>query len=557
MLTDLVKGKTAAEVAALPKEELLDEVGIPLTPGAAQVRDPRARRRQGRAQPLEGDAAPRGMAGPRHWLSCASAPLEELPPGTMKLVEHEPLRDRCLQLRRRAARDRGSLHPRRRPALPRQLGRRDVHGRLPAPRRQLRPRERAARSRCPPTCRRGPSRCASRTGSSSVEIDVSRVRCFGPGDPRLPRLPRRGVGPAGARRARDLRAALPRGVPVGALVADDPAQAAGVPARPSPASTPTRSRASATATSSGCSPTPAIVRHRGKIEAAIANARATVALRAAGDAAGRALLGARARAGGRAPRRRADWPAHDARVGRARPAPAPGGLPLRRADDGLRRHAGLRRRQRPPRELPGARRGRAGAGAADARRARPRRPAPARGRRPRARRAPAFRSTERSLQIAPTSGALLYALCAGRPGCAVLEIGGSRGYSTIWLGAAVRARTAATSPRSRPTRVKLEALGARTSPTPGSRDWIEVIAGRRVRDARAARRALRRRLPRRLEGRLRGALRARARPRSTPGAVVVADNVLSHAGRSPPTRPPARPIRASSASPFRSTTGSS
>jgi nitrogen fixation NifU-like protein len=32
MLTDLVKGKTAAEVAALPKEELLGEVGIPLSP---------------------------------------------------------------------------------------------------------------------------------------------------------------------------------------------------------------------------------------------------------------------------------------------------------------------------------------------------------------------------------------------------------------------------------------------------------------------------------------------------------------------------------------------
>ena len=46
---------------------------------------------------------------------------------------------------------------------------------------------------------------------------------------------------------------------------------------------------------------------------------------------------------------------------------------------------------------------------------------------------------ERSLQIEPSSGALLYSLCAGRPGCEVLEIGGSRGYSTIWLGAAVRA----------------------------------------------------------------------------------------------------------------------
>jgi nitrogen fixation protein NifU and related proteins len=32
MLTDIVKGKTATEVASLPKEELLDEIGIPLTP---------------------------------------------------------------------------------------------------------------------------------------------------------------------------------------------------------------------------------------------------------------------------------------------------------------------------------------------------------------------------------------------------------------------------------------------------------------------------------------------------------------------------------------------
>ena len=32
MLTDLVKGKKAADVASLPKEEILDEVGIPLTP---------------------------------------------------------------------------------------------------------------------------------------------------------------------------------------------------------------------------------------------------------------------------------------------------------------------------------------------------------------------------------------------------------------------------------------------------------------------------------------------------------------------------------------------
>ena len=32
MLTELVQGRTATDVAQLPKEELLEEIGIPLTP---------------------------------------------------------------------------------------------------------------------------------------------------------------------------------------------------------------------------------------------------------------------------------------------------------------------------------------------------------------------------------------------------------------------------------------------------------------------------------------------------------------------------------------------
>jgi nitrogen fixation NifU-like protein len=32
MLTEMVKGRSAVEVATLPKEELLEEIGIPLTP---------------------------------------------------------------------------------------------------------------------------------------------------------------------------------------------------------------------------------------------------------------------------------------------------------------------------------------------------------------------------------------------------------------------------------------------------------------------------------------------------------------------------------------------
>src|SRR2546430_9328924 len=45
---------------------------------------------------------------------------------------------------------------------------------------------------------------------------------------------------------------------------------------------------------------------------------------------------------------------------------------------------------------------------------------------------------ERSRQIPPETGAFLYAICAPQTDCEVLEIGGSRGYSTIWLAAAVR-----------------------------------------------------------------------------------------------------------------------
>jgi predicted O-methyltransferase YrrM len=45
---------------------------------------------------------------------------------------------------------------------------------------------------------------------------------------------------------------------------------------------------------------------------------------------------------------------------------------------------------------------------------------------------------QRSLAVGPESGRLLFALVAPNAGCEVLEIGGSHGYSTIWLAAAAR-----------------------------------------------------------------------------------------------------------------------
>jgi predicted O-methyltransferase YrrM len=133
--------------------------------------------------------------------------------------------------------------------------------------------------------------------------------------------------------------------------------------------------------------------------------------------------------------------------------------------------------------------------------------------------------SQRSLQIEPSSGALLYALCAGRPGCEVLEIGGSRGYSTLWLGAAAREFGGhVTSLEADP--VKLEA-SARNIADAGLDEWIDVIPGDAFESLE------------RLDGPFDlvfldawkddyEALFQLVRRRLDDGAVVVADNVISH-----------------------------
>jgi len=45
---------------------------------------------------------------------------------------------------------------------------------------------------------------------------------------------------------------------------------------------------------------------------------------------------------------------------------------------------------------------------------------------------------QRSRAVAPTTGRFLFSLVAPHADCEVLEIGGSKGYSSIWLGAGVR-----------------------------------------------------------------------------------------------------------------------
>jgi predicted O-methyltransferase YrrM len=55
-----------------------------------------------------------------------------------------------------------------------------------------------------------------------------------------------------------------------------------------------------------------------------------------------------------------------------------------------------------------------------------------------AERAQGLPSSVRARAVVPTTGRFLFSLVAPHADCEVLEIGGSRGYSTIWLAAGVR-----------------------------------------------------------------------------------------------------------------------
>ena len=135
-------------------------------------------------------------------------------------------------------------------------------------------------------------------------------------------------------------------------------------------------------------------------------------------------------------------------------------------------------------------------------------------------------ASERSRQVAHTTGQFLFALVAPQTDCEVLEIGGSRGYSTIWLAAGARylggrVLSLESDPR------KIEAW-RRNLAGAGLEEWAELVVG----DAHetlatiddvfdvvfldAEKDAYER-------------LFQAARSKVEPGALFVADNVLSHA----------------------------
>jgi caffeoyl-CoA O-methyltransferase len=131
----------------------------------------------------------------------------------------------------------------------------------------------------------------------------------------------------------------------------------------------------------------------------------------------------------------------------------------------------------------------------------------------------------RSRSVAPTTGRFLFALVAPQAGCEVLEIGGSRGYSAIWLAAGARMLGGRVlSLENDPPKCE---DWRRNIVEAGLGDWAELVPG----DAHET-------LPTiedvfdvafiDAEKDDYEALFRLARPKLEPGGLVVADNVLSH-----------------------------
>jgi predicted O-methyltransferase YrrM len=141
-------------------------------------------------------------------------------------------------------------------------------------------------------------------------------------------------------------------------------------------------------------------------------------------------------------------------------------------------------------------------------------------------RAAGLPSERRSRQIEPTTGRFLFALAAAQAGIEVLEIGGSRGYSSIWLAAGARVLGGrVVSLEHDPEKT---VAWRRNIAEAGLEEWAELVEGDAFETL----------------GRAEDvfdlvfldaekddyeALFALTRPLLEPGALVVADNVLSHA----------------------------
>jgi predicted O-methyltransferase YrrM len=132
----------------------------------------------------------------------------------------------------------------------------------------------------------------------------------------------------------------------------------------------------------------------------------------------------------------------------------------------------------------------------------------------------------RSRQVEPTTGRFLFALAASQAGIEVLEIGGSRGYSSIWLAAGARLLGGrVVSIEHDP--VKCEAWRANIRDA-GLEEWAELVEDDALETLREIQDVFDLVF---LDAEKDDyeALFALVRPLLEPGSLVVADNVLSHA----------------------------
>jgi caffeoyl-CoA O-methyltransferase len=134
-------------------------------------------------------------------------------------------------------------------------------------------------------------------------------------------------------------------------------------------------------------------------------------------------------------------------------------------------------------------------------------------------------ASERARQVTPATGRFLFSVVAPQTDCEVLEIGGSRGYSTIWLAAGVRHLGGRVLSLEHDQQ-KIEAWRANVAEA-GVGDWADLVEG----DAFET-------LPAiddvfdvvflDAEKDDYERLFDIARTKLEPGALIVADNVLSH-----------------------------
>jgi predicted O-methyltransferase YrrM len=133
---------------------------------------------------------------------------------------------------------------------------------------------------------------------------------------------------------------------------------------------------------------------------------------------------------------------------------------------------------------------------------------------------------ERSRQVEPTTGRFLFSIAAAVPGINVLELGGSRGYSAIWLAAGARLEAGRVVSIERDAK-RCETWRANVAEA-GLDEWAELVEGDAF-DVLSETRDTFDLVFLDAEKEDYEALFGLARGLLEVGGLVVADNVLSHA----------------------------